>query len=197
MVPGRTRVDEILGSRDQSALHDLMPLVYEELKRIARFHRRSNPATLSTTELVHEAYLKLVGGRSDWDGRAHFFGAASRAVRQVLVDFARRRQAERRGAGFEIVSLGDDAAAVEIQLDEILTIDAALDRLDQVEPRLRQIVELRFFAGVSQADIARMLGVSERPVERDWLKARIVLLETIGAQGAPGAGDARAEHEER
>jgi RNA polymerase sigma factor (TIGR02999 family) len=180
MLPGRTRIDELLRSRDQSALHDIVPLVYEELKRIARHHRRANDATLSTTELVHEAYLKLAANKGDWDGRAHFFGAASHAMRQVLVDFARRRQAEKRGGDVEMVSLGEDDAAIAIELDEILTLDAALERLDAVEPRLREIVELRFFGGVPQSEIAQMLGVSERTIERDWLKARVVLLEAIG-----------------
>ena len=101
-------------------------------------------------------------------------------MRQVLVDFARRRQAEKRGGDVEMVSLGENDAAVDIELDEILALDAALDRLDTVDPRLRRIVELRFFAGVPQSEIARMLGVSERTVERDWLKARLVLLEALG-----------------
>ena len=177
---GQARIDELLRSRDQSVLHDLVPVVYEELKRIARHHRRASEATLSTTELVHEAYLKLVGSAPNWDGRAHFFGAASRAMRQVLVEFARRRHAEKRGGNAEMISLGESDAAVAVELDEILTLDAALDRLDALEPRLREIVELRFFGGVPQSEIARMLGVSERTIERDWLKARVVLLEAIG-----------------
>lgn len=168
------------------ALAELMPLMYEELKRIARYHRRSNEATLSTTELVHEAYLKLNSGKTDWEGRAHFFGAASRAMRQVLVDFARRRDAEKRGAGIQIVSLGESVAAVEIELDEILALDAALERLDRVDKRLREIVELRFFAGLPQSDIAQMLGVSERTVERNWLKARLVLLVALGRESRDG-----------
>jgi RNA polymerase sigma factor (TIGR02999 family) len=163
-----------------SVLHELMPVVYQELKRIARAHRRSHDATLSTTELVHEAFLKLAGGRNQWDDKAHFFGAASRAMRQVLVDFARRRSAEKRGGDFQMVSLGENEAAVEIELDEIIALDAALERLDAVDTRLREIVELRFFGGVPQDEIARMLGVSTRTVERDWMKARLVLLEALG-----------------
>jgi RNA polymerase sigma factor (TIGR02999 family) len=180
MVTGQTRVDEMLRARDPAALHELMPIVYEELKRIARHHRRAVEATLSTTELVHEAYLKLAASSTGWEGRAHFFGAASQAMRQVLVDFARRRGADKRGAGVQMVSLGESDAIVEIELDEILALDAALDRLNALDPRLRQIVELRFFAGIPQADIAQFLGVSERTVERDWLKARLVLLEALG-----------------
>ncbi|MGH7676896.1 MAG: ECF-type sigma factor [Gemmatimonadaceae bacterium] len=130
--------------------------------------------------MIQESYLKLVGAQPNWDGRAHFFGAASRAMRQVLVEFARRRDAEKRGGNAEMVSLGESDAAVAVELDEILTLDAALDRLDAVEPRLREIVELRFFGGVPQSEIAQMLGVSERTVERDWLKARVILLDAIG-----------------
>jgi RNA polymerase sigma factor (TIGR02999 family) len=170
----------MLRNGGDGALHELVPIVYEELKRIARHHRRSDENTLSTTEIVHETYLKLAAGHSTWQGRAHFFGAASQAMRQVLVDFARRRQAEKRGGRAEMVSLGENDAAVDIELDEILSVDAALDRLNGVDPRLRNIVELRFFAGIPQADIAQMLGVSERTVERDWLKARMVLLEALG-----------------
>ena len=169
---------------------DLIPVVYEELKRIARYHRRADEA-FSTTELVHETYLKLAAGKNNWHGRAHFFGAASQAMRQVLVDFARRRNADKRGGGVEMVSLGPNDAAVDIELDEILAIDAALDRLDGVDPRLRQIVELRFFAGVSQAEIAKMLGVSERTIEREWLKARQVLVEALGHDGNEGPDGAK------
>src|SRR5215470_1767463 len=132
---------------------ELYERVYDELKRMARAHRRRGDglATLSTTELVHEAFLKLGpddGGR--WDGKAHFFGAASRAMRQVLVDFARRRRAAKRGGIATRVSLSDGDAALDVELDEIIAIDDALRRLDTVDERLRQIVELRFFAGFGE-----------------------------------------------
>ena len=179
MVSGQTRVDEVLRAGAPGALQALIPIVYEELKRIAHHHRGGSDATMSTTELVHEAYLKLAGGKTDWEGRAHFYGAATRAMRQVLVDFARRRGAEKRGGDAQLVSLGENDAAVDIQLDEILAIDAALERLDAVDKRLREIVELRFFAGLPQRDVAQMLGVSERTIERDWMKARLVLLDAL------------------
>ena len=175
-------MDEVLRTKAPVVLDRLMPLVYEELKRIAHHQLRVNEsrATLCTTELVHEVFLKLAGGaETDWEGRAHFFGAASRAMRQVLVDFARRRSATKRGGDLERVSLGDGDAALEIELDEILALDSALDRLDTLDPRLRQVVELRFFAALPEAEIARMLGVSPRTVERDWLKARLVLLRAL------------------
>ena len=178
-----TRVDEILRGSNPGALEQLMPIVYDELKRLARYRRSaSDPtATLSTTELVHEAFLKLASGvPTDWESRAHFFGAASRAMRQVLVDFARRRSATKRGGALERVSLGDGDAVLDIELDEILAVDDALARLERVDPRLRTIVDLRFFAGLGEGEIARMLGVSTRTVERDWLKARLVLLDALG-----------------
>jgi RNA polymerase sigma factor (TIGR02999 family) len=173
-------------SHEPTSGHDetgeLFPLVYDELKRLARHHRylTDAPLTLCTTELVHEAYLKLSGNTdSSWEGRGHFFGAASRAMRQVLVDFARRRQAEKRGGDLAPVSLREASAVIEFELDEIIELDAALERLDAVDSRLRQIVELRFFAGLSEENVAQILGVSVRTVGRDWLKARIFLLREL------------------
>jgi RNA polymerase sigma factor (TIGR02999 family) len=171
--------------------------IYDELKRIAHRHLRvlDANATLSTTEVVHEAYLKLARSpSSDWDGRAHFFASASRAMRQVLVDFARRRRAAKRGGDRQPITLRDVQARLEIELDEVLALDAALDRLDTVAPRLRRVVELRFFGGVPDDDIARMLGVSTRTVERDWLKARLLLLELLEPvrRPEPGSGAAQA-----
>ena len=170
----------------------LFVALYDELKRLA--HRQINAvdafATLRTTELVHEAFLKL--GRGDdasWEGRAHFFGAAARALRQVLVDFARRRRSLKRGGADAPVTLRDDDAALELELEELLDLDTALDQLDTVNPRLRQVVELRFFAGVSEEEIARMLGVSPRTVERDWLKARLFLLRELDREPQPPDAD--------
>ena len=158
---------------------------------MARHHLRvgNDAATLSTTELVHESFLKLRGGSStDWQGRAHFFGAASRAMRQVLVDFARRRRAEKHGGGATRVSLNDGDAALQIELDEILALDAALDRLASMDERLRQIVELRFFGGFSEREVAELLGVTPRTIERNWLKARLFLLRELKPGPPPGAG---------
>ena len=180
-----SRIEEILRSRVPGALDRLLPLVYDELKRIARHQLQGKGArdavTLSTTELVHEAYLKLAGGSTlDWESRAHFFGAAARAMRQVLVDFARRRNAAKRGGDLERVSFGDGDGALEVELDQILALDTALQQLETIDPRLRQIVELRFFGALKEDEIARLLGVSTRTVERDWLKARLVMLEALG-----------------
>ena len=160
---------------------ELYQRAYDELKRMARHHLHgAEPdATLSTTELVHETYLKLGGESAAWDGRPHFFGAASRAMRQVLVDFARRRQAVKRGANPTRISLGEGDAVVEVQLDEILALDEALDRLNTVDERLRQIVELRFFGGFTETEVADLLDVTPRTIERSWLKARLFLLREL------------------
>lgn len=164
-----------LGSADA-----LYRRVYAELKRLARHHLHGAESgiTLSTTELVHEAYLKLHAQR-DWDGRAHFFGAAARAMREVLVDFARRRGARKRGGDVTRVSLSEGDAALEVELDEIVALDAALDRLALVDERLRRIVELRFFGGFSEREVSEILDVSSRTIEREWLKARLFLLREL------------------
>ena len=152
--------------------------VYAELKRIARHYLRTRDAraTLSTTDLVHEAYLKFGGADvHDWQSRAHFFGSASRAMRQVLVDHARHRGAAKRGDGQPPVTLTGSDAALEVRLDELLVLDEALERLRALDERLCRVVELRFFAGLSDEEIAGILDVSTRTVGRDWLKARLYL----------------------
>ena len=169
--PGRSSNDDEMYRR-----------AYKELKRMASHHLRamSDGATLSTTELVHEAYLKLRGGaNTKWEGRAHFFGAASRAMRQVLVDFARRNRAAKRGGDATRVSLSDGEIALQIELDDILALDEALDRLAAVDERLREIVELRFFGGFAEHEVAELLGVSPRTIERNWIKARLFLLREL------------------
>jgi len=150
----------------------------------------ASDATLCTTELVHEAFLKLSRDPgTGWEGRAHFFGAASRAMRQVLVDLARRRQATKRGGQSQIVSLRDADAALEIEVDAILALDDALAQLGGVDRRLCQVVELRFFGGLPETEIAEMLGVSSRTVERDWIKARLFLLEELARDRESDIGE--------
>ena len=160
----------------------LFPVVYDELKRMARRHLRmvGGRATICTTELVHETFLRLSHREGvSWDGRAHFFGSASRAMRQVLVSFARRHFAIKRRADHVSISIAVADGALEAELDQIVAIDDALSRLDRLNPRLRQIVELRFFGGLPHEDIASFLGVSVRTVERDWFKARLFLLREL------------------
>ena len=179
--------DEAIGRRpaadDADPAAASFTIVYDELKRVASHHLRASSAgaTLCTTAVVHEAWMKLAHGAGRWESRAHFFGAASRAMRQVLVDYARRRDANKRGGGWARITLGQADGAVELQLDEILAVDRALEQLEVANERLRRIVELRFFAGLALDDVAGILGVSTRTVERDWLKARLFLQREIEA----------------
>ena len=181
-------------SEQQLSDDEMYRRAYQELKRMASHHLhaggRDGSDTLSTTELVHESFLKLQGGAStDWQGRAHFFGAASRAMQQVLVDFARRRGARKRGGEAMRVSLGDDDAVLQMELDEILALDEAMDRLSAVDERLRQIVELRFFGGFTESEVSELLGVNRRTVQRDWLKARLFLLRELEPKTTPPQAD--------
>ena len=169
---------------EDATTDELFPVVYDELKRMARRHLRMvrGRATICTTELVHETFLRLNHrGAVSWDDRAHFFGSASRAMRQVLVAFARRHFALKRHADHVTLSItySGEGTALDAQLDEILAIDEALSRLDELNPRLRQIVDLRFFGGLPHEDVADLLGVSVRTVERDWLKAKLFLLREL------------------
>jgi RNA polymerase sigma factor (TIGR02999 family) len=162
-------------TNDVSAFERLFPLVYDELRRIARrqLGRERAGHTLQPTALVHEAYLKLVEHPSpEWQGRAHFLGIAARAMRQILIDYARKHKAEKRGGAWERTTLGDTPVALDVGLEELLALDAALNRLDQMDSRMGKIVELSFFGGLTEKEIAEMLGLSERTVRREWVKAR-------------------------
>jgi RNA polymerase sigma factor (TIGR02999 family) len=177
---------------DADALDRLFPLVYGQLRQAAeRVLRNERPGhTLQPTALVNEAYLKLLGaGPIPSRNRGHFLGIAARAMRQILVDHARRRQATKRGGGIRIDTLGTDPADPSRSIDDIVALDDALDRLGAVSPRLRNVVELRFFAGLSEDDIATTLGVTTRTVQRDWAKARAWLYRAIYPDpgGGPGA----------
>lgn len=163
---------------DQEALDRLVPLVYEDLHRLAhrQLGREGGGHTLQTTGLVHEAYMKLAGGKVNAANRSHFLAIAARAMRQVLVDYARRRKAEKRGSGVAAVTLNDGEQGMEVSTDDLLALDEVLD---QLEPRQRQVVELRFFGGMEEKDIAEALGVSERTIRRDWVKARAWLYRAL------------------
>jgi RNA polymerase sigma factor (TIGR02999 family) len=185
--PGEvTRLLERASGGDSGAIDKLLPLIYEELKIVARsFMRGERPEhTLQTTALVHETYLRLVDVRRvDWRGRAHFVAMAARLMRRILVDHARRRQAAKRGGDLhqapldeEIVFLSDE------QSDEILALEEALSRLQELDARQTRVVELRFFGGLSVAETAAVLEISEKTVKRDWAVARAWLQ----AEVAPG-----------
>lgn len=160
---------------DQTAADKLMPLVYEELRHLAhQYMRREKPGqTLQTSALVNEAYLRLVKqSEIQWESRAHFFGIAARLMRQILVDQARRRNFAKRGGGAIRVSLNDATAATHEQSASVVALDDALKTLEQTDPRKSQIVELRFFGGMSIEETAEALKVSPGTVMREWTFAR-------------------------
>lgn len=194
-VPGEvTRLLGAWGGGDRAAADRLFALLYEELHRIA--HRaladQRHEATLQTTALVHELYLRLIGGfRPADDDRRRFFGAAAKVMRRILVDRARERLADKRGGGVRPQSLDTPAGdaqlvvgsprSVEAQAAEALAVDEALVALERHDPHLAELVELRFFAGFSVEESAELLGSSARTVKRDWQKARALLADWLGA----------------
>lgn len=168
---------------DRSALDRLVPLVYEELRRMAHVQLRCDGRrlTLGTTGLVHEAYLKLIdGSRAPLKGRAYFFGAAARAMRQVLVDAARRRNRDKRGGGVAPVPLEEAPDAVDETAQELLELDRALARLAESHPRPARVLECRFFGGLSVEETAEVVEVTGRTVQRDWELARAWLRRELG-----------------
>ena len=168
-----------VGGRD--ALDDAFPLAYEELRRHASRHLGRHPnATLRTTAVVHEAYIKLAAARGAvWRDRAHFLAIASTAMRQILIDHARQRGAMKRGGARCAVTLDDEALSVEEQAESLVELDEALTRLAAVEPRLARVVELRFFGGLSEEETAEVLGITARTAQRDWVKARGLLRQAL------------------
>lgn len=168
---------------DERALDKLTPLVYEELRRRAsRYLRRERRGhSLQTTALINEAFLRLIDAREvHWQDRAHFFAIAANLMRRVLVDHARRRDAEKRGGSALRLTL-DEALAVAKETDvDLLAIDEALDRLAKIDPQQARVVELRFFSGLTVDETAAALGVSPKTVKRDWSVARAWLCREIG-----------------
>ena len=199
-LPLRTRTAELLDTADRgdadpsTALDALVPIVYQQLRAIAHRQRAREAAdhTLDTTALVNEAYLRLVDDtRVTRRGRAYFFGAAARAMRQILVDYARRRDALKRGGGMEVITLEDRHAAVDGFSAELLDLEAALQRLARRSARQAQVVEFRYFGGLEVAEVAELLRVSVRTVELDWAMARAWLFRELGGgdRGLSRSGD--------
>lgn len=156
----------------------LFPLVYDELRRIARrqLDRAPDVQTLSTTGLVHEAYLRLIDQtQASWQDRAHFLGIAARSMRQIVVDYARRRRRDKRGGGQRPVTINDDLQGRDPTFELILGVDHALEQLGRYDARLVQVVECRFFGAMTNEETAQALGVSPRTAERLWTKARAYL----------------------
>src|SRR5690242_2826556 len=160
---------------DQVALERLMPLVYGELRRLAKAYlrRERSDHTLQSTALVHEAFLRLVNQRSvQWKNRAHFFGIAAQLIRRILVDHARAHQAGKRGAGVFKLSLDEAIGVAEKQDLDLVGLDDSLQKLAELDPQQGRIVELRFFAGLSIEETAEVIGVSPATVKREWSTAR-------------------------
>ncbi len=169
-----------LRSGRRGSLDRLLPIVYAELRAIAHRQLGARGGTLSTTELVHEAYLKLVDqSQAGWRDRAHFLALAAVAMRHVLVDRAKARAALKRGGDRRRISLDAGEIGVDDQPEALLQLDEALDRLAAAEPRLARVVECRFFGGLSEAEIAEALAVTVRTVQRDWAKARMLLRRAL------------------
>jgi RNA polymerase sigma factor (TIGR02999 family) len=180
MLVATASVTELLGRArhgDRRAVDELLPQVYDRLRQLAHRYLAGDGAhTLSTTALVHEAYLSLVNQRDAvWQDRAHFLGYAATAMRHILVDHARRRGAQKRGGGQAALDWTDAELPVDCIAGEMVALDAALTRLADLDARLARVVELRFFAGLSVEEVAAVLGVASRSVVRDWNKARLFL----------------------
>ena len=177
----------------RETLDALVPLLYEEMRAAARRQlgaiRREGAGTptLATTALVNEAYLKLSDqARVSWRDRPHFLGVAAVTMRHILVDRARSRGARKRGAGLHPDTLDGDTPIVDEQAELVLEIDTALRDLERLEPRLSRVVELRFFGGLSEEEIAESLGLDVRTIQRDWAKARVLLARSLTALGSGG-----------
>lgn len=169
----------------REALDDLVPLVYERLRTMAhaRLRGRGPGASLDTTALVHEAYLKLVDqSRAAWRDRSHFFAVAATAMRQILVDRARRRGAAKRGRTLRPATLDEELPGVEPRAEDVLALDEALTQLGALDERLARMVELRFFVGLSIEETAGVLGLDARTVNRDWRVARALLYRALAGE---------------
>lgn len=176
-------------SGQPQAAGELLPLVYEELRRLAyaRLAREAPGQTLQPTALVHEAYLRLVGTDDPgWENRAHFFAAAAEAMRRILIERARRYAAERHGGGQMRVTLGEDIAAGAQDAAELLALDQALSRLEVRDAQMAAVVKLRHYAGLDIDETAQALGTSTRTVNRQWTAARAWLARELGADPAAG-----------
>ncbi len=167
---------------DNLSLDKIMPVVYNELRRISSkyLNNEYRKHTLQTTELVHEAYIKLIGDQKlSWESRSHFFAIAAKSMRQILVDYARKRKALKRGEGKTLLSLDDNNIILNQTEDNILSLDEALTRLEKLEKRSSEIVELRFFSGLTIEETAEVLNISVATVKRDWKFAKAWLYREI------------------
>ncbi|MEM1186781.1 MAG: ECF-type sigma factor [Planctomycetota bacterium] len=177
-----TRLLDAASEGDSRAASDLLPLVYDQLRHLAaaRMRRLAPGQTLEPTALVHEAYLRIIGDEDPgWENRGHFFFAAARAMKNILIEQARRKAALKRGGDRKRVDPASLDSAIAAPFEDMLVLDEALEALENEKPRLHQLVLLRFFAGLSIPQTAMAMGVSERTLERDWKLARIRIAERL------------------
>lgn len=183
-----TRVLDAAAAGDRQAAADLLPLVYDELRKLARARMAAEPpgVSIQATALVHEAYLRLIGGEEarEWDGRGHFFAAAAEAMRRILVDAARRRKRLKHGGGLDRVELDEeveDDLAIQTPetREDLVALDAALTKFQEEDPEAAQLVKLRYFVGMSMSEAATVLGISQRSAERTWTFAKAWLHREI------------------
>ena len=183
-----TKILRDVRNGDRSAWDRLLPVVYDELRDLAAryMQRERKDHTLQPTALVHEAYLKLVDQtRVDWQGRAHFFAVAAQAMRRILIDHARQNRAAKRGGGRERIVLDEKLVAGSRQEEDLLALEDALVKLAKLDPRQARIVELRFFGGLSVAEVAEVEGTSKRSVEREWTMVRSWLRRELSENESP------------
>ena len=176
-----TRILKTPGSQEER-MEQLLPLIYGQLRDLAHAQLRGRPSeTINTTALVHEAFLKLARpAEVSWEGRAHFFGAAARAMRQVLIDYARTNSRAKRGGGVKPVSIDDQLDVLSPERgDELLALDEALSRLESIDRRQGRVVECRYFGGLSVDQTAEVLGVSPTTVKREWRTAKVWLYDQL------------------
>ena len=184
-----THILSQIESGDPSAAEQLLPLVYDELRKLAaaKLAQEKPGQTLQATALVHEAYLRLVGGKSadGWDHRGHFFAAAAEAMRRILVETARRRQRDKHGGGLRRVELGEAQLGIDFPLEQLLSVNDALDKLSRADPQIAKLVKLHCFGGLSVEQAGELLGIPARTAYRNWAYARAWLFRELGEE----AGD--------
>jgi len=177
-----TRLLQDWQSGKKEALDDLLPIVYDELRRVARNLLREEYAeTLPTTALVHEAYLRLIGQNEiEWQNRAHFFGVSARLMREILIEYARSRNRQKRGGEFRTQIALDDAVSFSVRKElDVVAVDDALSKLEKLDERQARIVEMKFFGGLKVEEIAEVLSISPATVKREWSTAKLLLYKML------------------
>lgn len=171
-----------VGQGDKEALNKFLPLVYNELRKLASnyLHAEYGNRTIQTTELVHEAYIKLIGGKNiSWQNKAHFFGIAANSMRQILVDMARKRKSQKRGGNRTKISLFEDLIIMDDGDDKLLALDEAMKKLELLDEKLCKIVELRYFSGLTISETAEVLNTSASTIKREWNVAKAWLYREL------------------